>query len=292
MCVCTYKRSAQLRRLLEELCKQETDDRFTYSIVVADNDYLRSAETCVSKVAASTLIPIQYCVEARQNIALTRNRAVENANGDFLAFIDDDEFPEVRWLLNLFNACEEYRVEGAIGPVKRHFDEKPPDWVVKGHFYERATYPTGHLVKWFEGRTNNALIKRSIIPGGQEPFQPNFRSGEDQDFFRRMIDQGHSFVWCNEAIVNETIPPGRWKRSFMVKRALLQGSSAVLHPNFGARDFAKSLIAIPVYSVALPFALVLAHHHFMSLIIRIFAHVGRLLAFARINPIRVPYVTD
>ena len=58
-----------------------------------------------------------------------------------------------------------------------------------------------------------------------QPFNPEFRQGEDQDFFRRMIDHGHVFIWCNEAVAYEVVPPIRWKRTFMLKRALLRGAS-------------------------------------------------------------------
>jgi hypothetical protein len=50
---------------------------------------------------------------------------VENADGDFIAFIDDDEFPVNNWLLALFDTCNQYNVDGVLGPVRRHFDEKP-----------------------------------------------------------------------------------------------------------------------------------------------------------------------
>src|SRR5215831_3046909 len=188
VCVCTYKRSQFLKRLLEELSGQDTRGLFTYSIVVADNDHLRSAETVVSDFATASTIPISYCVEPRQNIALARNKAIENAAGDFVAFIDDDEFPTGRWLLTLFNACNAYDVDGVLGPVKRHFDEEPPGWVMKGKFYERPTYPTGLVIDWKKGRTGNVLLKKRIFAADAQPFKPEFRQGEDQDFFRRMID--------------------------------------------------------------------------------------------------------
>ncbi len=38
VCICTYKRRSYLERLLRELINQQTDDRFTYSVIVADND--------------------------------------------------------------------------------------------------------------------------------------------------------------------------------------------------------------------------------------------------------------
>jgi cellulose synthase/poly-beta-1,6-N-acetylglucosamine synthase-like glycosyltransferase len=246
----------------------------------------------VSGFAASWGIPIRYCVEPRQNIALARNKAIENASGDFVAFLDDDEFPSKRWLVTLFRACEEYRVDGVLGPVRRHFDDPPPEWVVKGHFYERATYPTGFVIDWSMGRTNNVLVRRRIVLTEEPPFRPEFRSGEDQDFFRRMIEAGHTFIWCNEAVAYEVVPPVRWKRTFMLRRALLQGASSVLHPTFGARDIAKSVIAIPAYAAALPFALLFAHHKFMALLIRLCDHIGKLLGVIKINPIREPYVID
>jgi len=292
VCICTYKRPPLLKRLLEELRGQDTSGLFTYSIIVVDNDHLQSARAVVSEFAATSSIPIQYCEEPRQNISLARNKAIESADGDFVAFIDDDEFPTKRWLSTLFKTCSEYKVDGALGPVERHFDEKPPQWIIKGNFYERPTYPTGMIIDWRKGRTNNTLLKRRIILTGTLPFRPEFRSGEDQDFFRRMIQEGHVFVWCNEAVVYEVVPPIRWKRTFILRRALLQGTVSVLHPSFGALDIAKSIIAIPVYTTILPFALLLGHHRFMILLVKVCDHIGKLFALLGINLIKEPYVTE
>ncbi len=292
VCICTYKRPLFLTRLLEALRDQDTSGLFTYSMVVADNDHLQSAKTVVREFAAASSIPVIYCVEPRQNIALARNKAVENADGDFVAFIDDDEFPTARWLQTLFEACEHYDVDGVIGPVKRHFDQPPPKWIVKGNFYERPTYPTGLVIDWRKGRTNNVLLRRRVVTADGQPFRPEFLTGEDQDFFGRMIEKGHVFIWCDEAVAYESVPPIRWKRTFILRRALLQGTISLIHPTFGALDIAKSVVAVPVYTAALPLALVLGHHRFMTCLARLFHHVGRLLGLLGINPIKEPYVTD
>ena len=292
VCICTYKRPQLLKRLLEELGDQDTSGLFTYSIIVTDNDHLRSAEPVVSDFAAISSVPIRYCVEPRQNIALARNKAIENATGDFVAFIDDDEFPAKDWLLNLFKACNGHHVDGVLGPVKRHFDEEPPKWVIKGKFYERPTDPTGSVVYWWKARTGNVLLRKQLFTAGEQPFRPEFRAGEDQDFFRRMIEKGHAFVWCNEAVAYEVVPPIRWKRTFMLRQALLRGATARLQPTQGAIGIAKSMIAVPAYMAALPFALVLGHHWFMTLLVKLCDHLGKLLAFLGINPIKEPYVTN
>lgn len=292
VCICTYKRLDCLKRLLAELGAQETDGRFTYSVVVADNDREQSAAPIVDAFAAQSNIGVTYCVEPRQNIALTRNTAIQHAQGDFIAFIDDDEWPTRRWLLTLFNTCGDCGADGVLGPVKPDYAEVPPQWVVDGKFYDRPTYPTGFVIDWRKGRTGNVLLKRRIFEDEARPFRPEFLTGEDQDFFRRMIDKGYVFVWCNEALAYETVPPIRWNRTFMLKRALLRGAVSLVHPTTGRRAIATSVIAAPVYTAALPFAFVLGQRRFMTCLIKLFDHIGRLLAVVGVRPIQQPYVTD
>jgi succinoglycan biosynthesis protein ExoM len=292
VCVCTYKRPQLLKWLLEKLRDQDTDTLFTYSVVVADNDQLQSARAVVSDFVASSSLSVKYCVEPRQSIALARNRAVENAQGNYLAFIDDDEFPAKNWLLILFKTCEEYRVDGVLGPVRRHFDEEPPQWIVKGQFYERPINTTGSIVDWREARTGNVLLKRQIFETDNPPFRPEFRAGEDQDFFRRMIEKGYAFIWTDQAVAYEVVPPSRWKRTYMLKKALLRGATARLQPNCGALSIIRSVIAVPVYIAGLPLACLLGHYPVMALLVRLFDHLGKLLALAGINPIKEQYVAD
>jgi succinoglycan biosynthesis protein ExoM len=292
VCVCTYKRPQFLKRLLGELVGQDTGGLFTYSVVVVDNDRLRSAEAGVLDFTATSPVPVSYCVEPMQNICLARNRAIENATGNLIAFVDDDEFPDKRWLLMLYRAAEKDGVDGVLGPVKSYFDEKPPDWVIKGKFYDRPSHSTGFVIDWTEGRTGNVLLKRQLFSAGEPPFNPEFHRGGDTDFFRRMIQQGHVFIWCDEAVVYEVVPPVRWTRSFMLKRALLRGSITLKNPTFGLRSVAKSVLAASSYAVALPFALLLGHHRFMNVLVRLCDHLGKILAFVGINPTKSPYVTD
>lgn len=292
VCICTYKRPQFLRRLLKGVGTQATGGLFTYSIVVVDNDYLRSAEAGVSSFAASSPIAVQYCVECEQNIALARNKAIENASGDYVVFIDDDEFPTEDWLLTLFKACKRYDVAGVLGAVKPHFEEEPPKWIVKGKFWQRPTPPTGSVIEREEGRTGNVILKAGLFKGNQEPFRREFRGGEDGDFFSRMIAQGHVFVWCNEAVVYEVVPPKRWKRSFILRRSLLQGSTFPLRPTFSNRHLATAVVAIPVYSLLLPVALMQGHHRLMTLLVKLAYHSGTVLTCLGIQVIRDPYVTD
>ena len=253
VCICTRRRPEYLARLLHALGGVNTAGLFDYSIVVADNDDAQSAQPVVSAFAEKSLVPTVYGAEPRQNIALARNRALQDVTGDLVAFIDDDEFPEPDWLLALFNTYRAYAADGVLGPVLPHFEQNPPKWVRLGKFCERPTHDTGFVIDWKEGRSGNVLFRRGILEGIAEPFRPEFGSGgEDRDFFSRMIRDGRIFVWCNEAVVHESVPAARVTRSFMLRRALLRGQVAGTSPSFSTTDITNSVVAVPVYLALLP----------------------------------------
>jgi succinoglycan biosynthesis protein ExoM len=272
---------------LEELRSQETEGLFDYSIIVADNDVAESAKKTVMDFAAGSKIPTTYCVEPTPNIALARNKVLSQASGDYLAFIDDDEFPGNDWLLTMLKTCKAFKMAGVLGPVKPHFDVEPPKWLTRAGFYDRATHETGFVLGWQEARTGNVLIRRQIIDGVEPVFNPDFGAGgEDQDFFRRMMEKGNVFIWCNEAPAYETVPPHRWEIGFLIKRALLRGKTTFRHPKNRFRNMAKSAVAVPLYAVVLPFLFLFGQHYFVKYLVRLFDHVGRLLALFRLNPIK------
>lgn len=287
VCICTFRRPLFLARLLRTLENQETGASFTYSIVVVDNDAQRSSEAVVADFALRGSVAVSYCCEARQNIALARNMAISRAVGTYIAMIDDDEFPETDWIRKMMLACEAHRAAGVLGPVRPHFDEPPPNWIIKGGFCERPEHPTGRIMDWRECRTGNVLFRRSILENVSDAFDPQFGSGgEDQDFFMRMIRLGHVFRWCNEGVAYETVPPSRWTREYMLKRALLRGRNSLRHRKGRAGLLARTAIAVPAYSLILPFTLLLGQHVFMKYCIRFCDHAGRALALIGLNPIR------
>lgn len=290
VCICTYKRPGLLDSLLRHLSQQRTGDLFTYSIVISDNDIDQSGRAIAEAAREQYGLSIVYCVEPHQNIALARNAAVTHASGDFLAFIDDDEFPISDWLLCLFITLNGYAVDGVLGPVKRYFDRTPPRWLEKSTFYVRPILPTGTPVEWQESRSGNVLLKREIVAEDPMPFRPQFRAGEDNDFFRRQIQAGRRFIWCDDADVFELVPPARWSRRYLMKKALLRGATAALQADM--KSIAKSIIAVPVYVITLPIALFGGQTLVMTQLVKLCDHIGKLLVIAGINPIREPYISD
>jgi succinoglycan biosynthesis protein ExoM len=288
VCICTFKRAELLTLLLEKLSEQKTGGGFTFSAVVADNDPAQSARATVAAFSSATSMPVTYCFEERQNIALTRNKSLENANGDFIAFIDDDEYPAADWLLNMYNTRKEYDVAGVLGPVVPYFEHKPPSWATKGKFFDRVRFKTGFQLSSDQSRTGNVLFKRDILSAVDVPFRSQFdTAGEDIDFFRRMMEKGFKFIWCDEGIAYELVPASRCTRKYLLRRALLRGSNFSKHPADRFKNGAKSLIAVPCYAISLPVLILFGQPVFLRYLIKLFDHFSRLLAY-----VGLPVVTQ
>ncbi len=291
VCICTYKRQDMIARLLKKLEEQETGNILDYAIVVVDNDKSESARLTVESLANNSKIQVKYCIEPEQSISLARNRAISNAHGDYVALIDDDEFPAKNWLITLFNAIKQYNADGVLAPVLPYFETEPPKWVLKGHFFDRRTHGTGHILEPENTRTGNALLKREIFKDGVVWFDPKFGSGgEDRDFFKRQIGEGRIFVWCNDAPAYETVPPERWDRKVLIKRALLRGKMAANAAKSKPLSILISLAAISIYTLGLPFFLVSGQHIFMKYLIKDCDHIGKVLSFFGIDIIKEKYI--
>lgn len=286
VCVCTLQRPDLLRRLLEDLVRQQTADAFTFSIAVADNDPEGSARPIVDSVAAASSVPMDYLVEPRRSISHARNRSLEPARGEYVAFIDDDEFPPPDWLATMLRALRQQAVSGVFGPVRPAYDPAAPDWVKKAGFYERPEHPTGYRMPWQECRTGNVLIERRILNGLDPVFRAEFGGGaSDMDLFRRLMEAGHVFSWCQEGALHEVVPLGRCRRGFLIRRALLRGALSLRHPKGRGLNVAKGFVAVVAYPLALPWLQLRGHHLFMRYLVRWFDHLGRVLAVFGIRPV-------
>lgn len=278
-----------LSNLLSKLQDQITENLFTYSAVVVDNDANKTALDTVNNWNNKSSIQIDYFCEPEQNIALARNKAVTNAKGNFIAFIDDDEFPDKNWLINLLKTLNQYQCSGVLGPVKPYFETAPPEWIIKGKICERESFPTGTILKKpEETRTGNVLFNKATFSNQKNPFNPKFglTGGEDVDFFGRMMANGLTFIWCNEAFVYEIVTPERFKRSFHLKKALLRGKVNADKSSVFSMGTVKSAIAFISYTITLPFLPLFGQHLFMKYLIKDCDHIGKLFGFCGITFIK------
>ncbi len=293
VCICTFHRQELLARLLAVLQDQITDDLFTYSIVVVDNDFTESARDTVKRMAKEVKYPIEYYVEPRQNIALARNKAVMNARGDFIALIDDDEVPVKEWLSNLFRTLHLCKVDAVLGPVRPSFTPQTPQWLIKSGLCERRSCQTGKLLTCDDQlRTGNVLVHRRIFNNYKNLFEEQFgrTGGEDVAFFDKRIEEGYALVWCEDAPVYEEVITERCCLSFHLKKYVrLGGLTGEIMRKKSVhywRNFLKSICATIGYTIILPAIVFFGKSILSRHLVKYVYHISRLFGMLGIVLIR------
>jgi glycosyltransferase involved in cell wall biosynthesis len=284
----TYRRPLSLGSCLRGLTAQDAKN-FSYSIVVADNDVLQSARAVVDDARRQSSVEIFYCVDSIPNISRARNTALKHACGDLIAFIDDDETPHPQWLMWLHATYVECAVDGVLGPVAPDYEGTPPRWLIESRLCERTSLPTGTLLTNVRDmRTGNLLFARAIVLADEAPFDLRYgrTGGEDTAFFEKKLEEGRRFVWCEEAVVFETVPPERQTLRYFVRRAVLLGSTAATRERRFGLSTIKSVAAVGVYSVSLPFLFLLGYHHFVKVLVKDCNHLAKLLAHFGVSFVR------
>lgn len=219
VCICTYRRPELLAMTLTGLLRQVPQSP-RFEVVVVDNDVTRSAESVVALHPANGRLTVRYLVEPRQNIALARNRAVAAACGDWLALIDDDEYPQANWLRHLMETARATGASAVLGPVLPELPGHAASWIRDGRFFDRPRYATGTVVPYMQVRTGNLLIQRRILAALPGPFDARYglTGGEDIMLLEQLRRRGHRLVWCDDAVVAETVPDNRLTRAWLLRR--------------------------------------------------------------------------
>ena len=277
---------------LEGVLCQETAEIFSFEVIVVDNDKSRSAESVVKEIADKSNVHISYDCEPDQNIALARNRCLRNSSGTFIAFMDDDEAPDSKWLLNLLSTRDKFGGDGVLGPVRPIYTKGTPEWLRKSRLCERPSHKTGTVLNWPQTRTGNVLFKRSILDGVEVPFAPDRgrTGGEDIDFFRRMMAKNCKFVWCEEAPVYELIEPQRLRRAFYLNKALRMGGlTGELYRRAGLERWKciwRSGYSATFYILVAFIGLLLGQHIFMKGAVKLTYHFSRIGGCFGFVPVR------
>ncbi|WBA84458.1 glycosyltransferase family 2 protein [Endozoicomonas sp. GU-1] len=163
VCLCTYKR-AFLRNTLESLACQILPVDTTLEVIVVDNDQEKTAEKIIDDISRDYPFDIKYFSEPEKNIATARNKSIEMATGEWLAFIDDDEEADSNWISQLLNTAKKYQADFVQGPVIPIYPKSTPTWIKEGDYFGRRNLVTGTEIDC--GAAGNGLLYSQWVKDG------------------------------------------------------------------------------------------------------------------------------
>jgi succinoglycan biosynthesis protein ExoM len=222
VCICTFRRG-HLATTLGSVVNQAGLAGTNVQIIVADNDRTASAKAMVADVNARLGSRVDYVHAPYNNISLARNTCLDRADGELVAFIDDDEIADPAWLRCMIDCLEQTGVDVVFGPVCAIYPPGTPLWLVRSSPHSlRPPRRKGAIIT---GYTANVLIRRAAIKGLRFDLDCGLTGGEDTDFFNRMHHAGATLGFCANGLVREEVAPARLSLRWLLRRAYRSGQS-------------------------------------------------------------------
>jgi len=236
LCICTYRRPDSLSKLLNTLPELKLPEpllKGRFSVVVVDNHAeAEGLAACEALQQNNYPLPLIALAESGDGISAARNTAVTTAlslKPDWLAFLDDDEWPESQWLEQLLHIQSEHNADLVGGPTCPVFPDHAPAQLLDNQYYGAdLQLPDGAACQLQAG--GNFLIKASVFNAFTPPvFHPSFAQsgGEDLAFFTQAAAKGFSMHWAANAIVHEPVPASRLQPEWLKHRIITIHNSRV-----------------------------------------------------------------
>ena len=250
--VATYNRNESLANLLTHARNLITPDGCVINVVIADNNPDKKAFKIYSEFKENPGFELLYVHEPMPNIAAVRNSVLQKAvelKADYVAFIDDDEYPEPEWISELYRTMIEYKADGATSSPIQIVDGKKVQW--SKHVALRKNGSVRKICI-----TNSVLFKIDVVTKSNIWFDTDFglMTGEDVNFFSRATASGYKFVWCNKVLLYETLTSDRLTLEWQIDRAINNGYLKIFNHKKSGKNttikYYKTLFDLNIFSMA------------------------------------------
>jgi succinoglycan biosynthesis protein ExoM len=236
ICICTRKRKAGLKRLLESMESLQIPSDVDIRIIVVENDSDRLSESTINEFSSESKLKISYYLEPRQGIAYARNKSVKEAgNCDFCCFVDDDQIVASDWIIELLRCQREFNSDGVWGPNPPIFNKIVPSYIKQYHAPILHDY--GTIV--YEAATNCLLLRKKYLDLLEGPFdlRLNFTGGEDTYLTYLISKKGGVIRYNPNAFAYEIIPEDRSTIKYVIKSTFRISNSGLYVETLKNEDF-------------------------------------------------------
>lgn len=235
----TYNGARRLPEVLDRLriaCQEAIRttalaERLNWEVIVVDNNSTDDTAKVVRDYQAnwSKEFPLKYCFEPKQGAAFARHRAVSEARGELIGFLDDDNIPAVGWVVAACTFARTHPTAGAYGSrIHGAFEVTPPENFTRLAPFlaitDRGSEPLRYEPhkKVLPPSAGLVVRKRAWIESVPEKLVLTGRTassmvtGEDLETLSYIQAQGWE-IWYNPAMeIDHKIPHWRLKREYLI----------------------------------------------------------------------------
>lgn len=235
--ICTYNKAQYLPHALETALAQEYPPE-RYEIIVVDNNSTDGTRQVIEKYMGrfANYVPVQ---ETQPGLSHARNRALKEARGAFVVFIDDDCEIAPAYLQHLQQAVAEVERVGVLGgPVGVKWVTRRPRWWTNGLdavFNRTELAPERRILE--DGRKlvgTNFTVRRDLVQSvglfdvdlGRKG--SGLMASEEVEYVTRVQKAGYRVVYEPGCRVDHLAIPERARVGYILRRSWNHGRSYVL----------------------------------------------------------------
>ena len=256
--IATRNRSALLCRTLDALAGQRWP-RERMDVIVADNGSTDETRAVVDAARAGGL-PVRYLFVAQPGKSHAVNAALSLTHGDLIAFTDDDVQPDPGWLEGLARAVTETDADFVAGRILPIWEIEPPAWMSPS-LYGVLAVPDNGVTRLPIAKDEpsqvmpigaNMAVRASVIArvGGLRTdlgkLEGSLRTGEDHEFFLRLLHAGCRGTYEPSALVRHLVPASRLHPGYF-RRWLFQNGGDVARLERAYAMPVAFLLGVPRY---------------------------------------------
>jgi len=232
--VATHNRAAYLRQALQSLVDQTLAQEL-YEIIVVDNGSQDNTRQVVSEFSDTPNLRCVY--EPVIGVSRARNTAWRNAQGEYIAFLDDDAVACAGWLATFLDVFEAFEPRpGAVGGKCEPIWEAPrPDWLsdkMLGQLsiFDWSDVPIVLKERYWLSVCNMACPRELLRAAGgfREDLgrQGNKLRGNPEIYLQQQLDAwGYRFVYHPEIVVGHHVSPSKLTKRYFRRITYWQGLS-------------------------------------------------------------------
>ena len=230
--VCTYNRANYLDLCLDALAACGPDQGV--EILVIDNNSTDCTTAIVEKHRSQDQ-RVRYLFEPRQGLSAARNRGLVEAQGAYIAFIDDDARPNSHWVSSIIEFFLTHSDAGAVGGPYTAFAVAPlPEWIPEdfGCFSLGSEVVRLGQREWLTG-TNMAFRKDIALRFGGFDERIGMRGenvayGEETNLQLRLKRAGIPIYYDPKIRVEHAITPYKTSLRWLLQASYRSGQDGII----------------------------------------------------------------
>jgi glycosyltransferase involved in cell wall biosynthesis len=224
--VCTRNRADELVHCLQELMCQAAEAEAT-EIIIVDNGSTDHTAEVAARFTMDSRARFRYIHEPVPGLCVARNRGRAAAEGEFLAYIDDDAVPHPAWIARIMKHLGDAGCDCLAGKTVLRPNGEIPEWFPGGLYWALGMSSFGDDARFLGGNENpsgNNFAIRAEVFDAVSGFDSSLSLYFDEaEFFSRVRAKGHRFFYDPELIVDHRVPTSRLTRGALRRRAYRMG---------------------------------------------------------------------